>query len=416
METMANASKKSTNYSVLIYIALSSVVSLNVAQTEALEVGTFSYWVLIAIGLVFPVLYYKRILQSLLGPAIPLTIFLAVSGLWSLGHLDIAAFRYLVLLIGITAWLSSNRVDINVSHLSKLYIFLVILGAIFSIAVNDYSRYGVIPGQSDPVFGAHRVSFFPNIGITGIYSLAMVLVLTVNREIAQKHRYALAVCVYFAVFSFVRTALIGILVYIALYFLYLRLNLSPLKLFLSSIFSAVAINLLVLYAPLYLGFLQNFELTSLIFTQGKTGLSQEELYAQIYRGLLWIEHLKIFESSPYLMGIGTFDFRQLVFGSNNPYEAGGGGTESFFTRLLAIYGIPSFLLLYFFLKSFWKSCKARDLWAAAAFPSITLVMMSWGSAFHPTDALFVIYMLILIKGRDGFNVLTNPKRNIRARN
>ena len=96
------------------------------------------------------------------------------------------------------------------------------------------------------------------------------------------------------------------------------------------------------------------------------------------------------------MGLGNFNLLDHVSGNLLP-ELQNSGSESFPTRLLASYGSPTLLLLVYLLGQLARVARSGDVWACACFPAIVFTMMNWGSVFHPTNAFFVLFFL-LIKG------------------
>jgi hypothetical protein len=71
-------------------------------------------------------------------------------------------------------------------------------------------------------------------------------------------------------------------------------------------------------------------------------------------------------------------------------------------RLLVAYGVPGLLFSIYLIERLRRLALADDRWACACFPALFTLMMSWGSIFHPSDAMFVIFLLIMTKGTTGF--------------
>ncbi len=110
---------------------------------------------------------------------------LIVSAAWHAFRLDVNAILQLGLLVWITAWLSSGQVTLRVDDLVKIYLLFVAIGVVLSLST-DFSPYGLVPGWSHKDFGMWRVSFFPNIAYSGLFSLAMVILLTRDWQTAKR--------------------------------------------------------------------------------------------------------------------------------------------------------------------------------------------------------------------------------------
>jgi hypothetical protein len=85
------------------------------------------------------------------------------------------------------------------------------------------------------------------------------------------------------------------------------------------------------------------------------------------------------------------------------------GNEAQLTRLLAVYGIPGLLYSWFLIRGLHEVALKRDVWAVACYPVIILLMMQWGSIFHPSDANGAIFFLIAIHGSNAFVIRRNQK-------
>jgi hypothetical protein len=150
-----------------------------------------------------------------------------------------------------------------------------------------------------------------------------------------------------------------------------------------------------------------------MFLRGETGLSTFEIYQQIYRPWLWGQHLHQFITSPNLMGWGSVEFNvlkteDLVSGHEEL------GDVSLPTRLLAQYGLPGLLFVVFMIARLRVLAKRGDVWGCACFPVVVLGLFQWGSMFHPTDPMFVIYMIIMIHGSAAFGPM-DPRARVPER-
>jgi len=278
---------------------------------------------------------------------------------------------------------------------------MVGIGAAVTV-LTELSPYSFVPGLTVEEFGRWRVSFFPNIAYTGILSLGLFLLLTRNLASATRRPLVLALVTYFLVFSLVRTALIGFVIYLALRWFYQRKREpSTAFLFWVSLLVAVGANILIASSAAIVAQLQSLPLVSEVFLQGKTDLEPEEILRQMYRPYLWAQQIGLFLSSPSLMGWGTHDFYEMTAIPMDD-QIIGSGSEALPTRLLATYGLAGVLFIAYLVQRLRALARQQDKWACAAFPAVFLLLMQWGSVFHPTDALFVIFMIMTTKGSRGF--------------
>lgn len=394
------------NAAMLVFVTISLFLSMWLQQTVAIERGSWQYFAYLAISIGLPLLSLRAIVGVLFGRAMLLFLFLLLAGSWQIAMGDIRAAVQLILLVMMLAWVASDRAGINVGDLSRLYLALVGAGAVI-LLLTDYNAYSLVPGRSAPDFGIWRVSFFPNIAYTGILSLALLLVLTIDAKWLQARPFVSILVIYFLALSAVRAALISVLIYLLLRFWFSRWGgPRPRRMFWISLAAsagfvvATALSVEVLYQ------IQGYPFVSALLLRGETDISTERIAYQLYRPWLWNEQWRLFTSSPYLMGWGSADFQELV--SKNMGEAPSvlisGGSEALPTRLLFAFGLPASLFVLYLIVCLRRLAFEDDRWACACFPALFSLMMTWGSVFHPTDGLFVILMLIMIKGRKGFTM------------
>jgi hypothetical protein len=230
----------------------------------------------------------------------------------------------------------------------------------------------------------------------------MFMLLTRSFAIAQYNKVALFACLYFLLFSFVRTATIAAALYVLLRFAFSGTRgRSPKFLFWTTLGTTVAIHLAILNVVPMLDVLQQIPVVSRVLLRGKAELDIQEIYQQLYRPWLWSEHWKMFLSSPGLMGLGTFKFMDHVSYVLVPGSVGD-GAESLPTRLLAIYGLPSLFFAGYLTSTLADLAKARDTWACSCFPGIIFILTNWGGVFHPTNVFFVLFFLVLTQGIRAF--------------
>lgn len=397
--SIENSRLPSFNAAFTLFIVLALCVSMSISQYDGVEPGSLTYWMLILPAVVLPASGLKHLPRTLVGPGFPLLALLLTAGLWHLGSGDRAAVLQLGLLVWVTAWVSSDATCLNVRHLVQIYLALVLIGILVS-ATTDLNGWGLIPGRTIETEGLWRVSFFPNIAYTGMLSLATIMVLTRNGLLASRYRFALLLAGYFLLFSFVRTALIAIIMYALLRWWFDRRP-SPARLYWGALSVGFGINLAVLASPPIFHYLQEVDLISRLFLRGESQLTTEEIYQQLFRPWLWLEHFRQFWESPMLMGWGAFEFEDLkrvalIEGQEQ------GDTVSLLTRLLAAYGLPGLLFTIYLVSRLRAMANACDTWGAACFASVIFLTLQWGSVFHPTDGLFALFVLMAVRGQAAF--------------
>lgn len=178
--------------------------------------------------------------------------------------------------------------------------------------------------------------------------------------------------------------------------------------FLTALIVAFGLNVAIALSAGILYLLQDNLFVSSVFLRGETGITLDRIAYQLYRPWLWAIQFKIFAASPGWMGWGVYDFSQMVIEDSPPLTTN--GTESLPTRLLTVYGIPGVLFTLYLIVRLWKLAREDDRWACACFPALFILMMNWGSAFHPSDAMFVVFMLIMMRGSKGFNTIYGHRR------
>ena len=389
------------NLAMFIFVAVALLVSMSVTQKEAPEPGSVRYWILLMSAGLLPLTDVEGIVRALFGRARLLLLFLACAGAWNFLNGDVRAVLQMGLLVWVTAWISADNARLDITLLIRLYAGLIVLGCLVYVSL-DLNHWGEISWLTIEEYGIWRVSFFPNIAYTAFLSLALVLVLTRNRQLAAQHPVILALALYFMIASFVRAALIAALIYAVLHWWSARKPTAT-RLFRASLLLGISVNLAVASSVVAVTYLQEFPLFSRLFLRGESGLSTEEIFQQLFRPWLWWEHLRQFWSSPSLMEWGAFDFETLkdvalIEGQEQ------GDSVSLLTRLLAAYGLPGALFTAYLVICLHRSAKAGDAWACACFAPILFLLLQWGSVFHPSDALFVILLLPLVRGSAGFVV------------
>lgn len=260
---------------------------------------------------------------------------------------------------------------------------------------------GIIPGATDKEYGIWRVSFFPNIANTGFLSLFVFMVCTKDKETFLKNKFVVFLSLYFLICSFVRSAIISLVVYLALNFLFTYLK-NKKALFLCSTLTALTLNILTGYAVKILQSLQSMPLINRFLLRGEDSLTSHDIYVQMYRPWVWKNQWSIFVNSPYWMGEGLYNFNDYISSSLRGVDFEETDSVSLLLGLLASYGLPALLFYYYLLKKNYNNAMNLDTWACAIFPIIIFICMQWGSIFHPACFTFVIFFLVLLRGEKAF--------------
>ena len=385
----------------LLFVAVSIGISLRVPQYNVEEMAApVDYVMLILAAVLLPLARPAALLEAINGRAAWLVAFLVPAVAWHALRGDWTAVNQIGLLALVYTWFTTRNFRLVKEDIYRLYGLALIIGVGVWVAT-DLNGWGMIPGTSVYAEGQWRVSFFPNIAFTAYLSIGVVLVMTMDGWEKPLRQPLFWVALYFLLLSFVRAVTLGFLIYVPLYYFLSRKKRSPAFLFWTVLLIAIGVNLLIAYSTYLFLQIQDIPVISRFFLRGEVGLSEYEIYVQLYRPWLWGQHLSQFWSSPMLFGWGSTEFQSLI---TNDLVAGleQGDTVSMPTRLLAQFGWPAFFFLAFLLASLWERARERDTWACAAFPVIALGLMQWGTFFHPTNGIGAILMLILLRGRQAF--------------
>lgn len=384
------------NAALLLFIVISMIGIMGISQEETPEVGSPAYWLFVLPALLLPLTNLGALVRAWWGPARLIALFGLLGAVWHLARGDLKAVQQLFLIVWVLGWLSSDRAVLRIRHVTVMYVALVAAGT-YLWMVTDLNQWGIIPGATVYEGLDWRISFFPNIANSAMLSLAMVLILTANKKLARHHSVVLGIALYFVVFSFVRTAIIALALYVFMRWWQMRKPRSVRSRFWTALLLGILVNLLVASSAAIITQLQSIELVSRLFLRSETNLSAEEVFAQLYRPWLWWQHLQLFWGSSAWMGLGSFDFFEIQIEELNVGTTPA-GNEALLTRLLATYGLPAFLFMGFFISRLREAARRDDQWAVACFPSIVILMMQWGSVFHPSDANGALLILIAIRG------------------
>lgn len=274
-----------------------------------------------------------------------------------------------------------------------------------TVAVNlpglDINAWGILPRQTAPAYAGWRVSVTPNIATSALTSLFFFLIALRYKRPLLLSRPALVIALYFTVLSFVRAALSGLALFGLTQFALAKVSFCPLRVMLVAIVLLSVAVVSAVLAPYMLYHLQDFDLVSRLFLRGQSDLSTYDIYRQSYRPWLWGQHLTLFWDSPFLMGQGSSLSDSSGTHILNPGHLRS-DSVSFLTRLLATYGLAVLGLCYFLVERCYVHAKNQDIWGVSMLVVIIWLMLTWGSVFHPTNAVFVLSVLIACKGSAAF--------------
>jgi|TARA_R100001244_G_scaffold6593_18_gene8066 hypothetical protein len=381
----------------IIYFIFALGMAMSVSQEYTDEPSSIRYYLFVA-PVVIAALCRPLLLMSAVGGKSLLIVIMAfVSSAYFLLIGDISAAMQVTLLGLGTIWFCVDKVCFIERDLTRIYVAAAVVGAIVWM-LTDFNRWGLIPGTTDAAYGIWRVSFFSNIAFTAFFSLFLILILTRQgfRQINWRNPILL-LAIYFTIFSFVRTALVCLVLYVVSFWLLSKLK-RPGEIFLFTLSVTIAANLLIAFSAPIFDLFQNLPVISRLFLRGETQLTEFEIYQQLYRPWLWGEHLKLAWASPNFMGWGNFRFSELVQNSIFDYRLETGDSVSLLTRLLASYGVMGLFYWVFLLVCLRDLAARGDRWGCAIFPVVITAMLQWGSMFHVTDPMALLYTGLVVKG------------------
>jgi uncharacterized membrane protein YuzA (DUF378 family) len=384
------------SWAFLTYVSASLAVTMSLGQYYQ-EAGGLTYWLLLVPLAILPFTRPSAMLRSALGPALPAVVFAILGCGWQALQGDMTATLQGLLLAWGMVWVCSRAAELRIDDIYVLYALAVAVGLIVWIAT-DLNQWGMLPGTTAAVGEAvWRVSFFPNVAYTGFFSLLVVMIAARDsRPRTNFRKIVVGLAIYFLIFSFVRTAIVGFLAFSVLGMLFRR-DKSAAQLFWVSIGVALVINLAIAYSPMLFAALQDNPIISRLFLRGEAELTRYEIWQQLYRPYIWQQHIHQFLTSPWLMGWGSVDFNELktvdlVAGLDQS------GDISLPTRLAAQYGVFGLFIVIWLIQRLSNCARRRDAWGCATFPVVVLAMAHWGTMFHPTDAMFGLFLMMAAHG------------------
>lgn len=291
-----------------------------------------------------------------------------------------------------------SRPTIALSRLNYLYLLSVLLSIpVYHLGL---TAYGYFPGQHLSGLSqglAWRVSLFPSLPESAIFS-AILLLINVQYRGLPLRRVVLPAAVYFLLLSGLRSAILGTALCL-LYTLLLRTRLrtSPrLSLAVLMALLGLLVTVLVQLASLRIDvgsaggrFLTNYVLRSASQSGGTVSLG-----STMVRPWVWQQHIRAMSSSPFL-GIGNFDFEEIVTGPRANIPAGATGSESFLTGFLAQAGISALLLPLAVLRAaLVASRSARFHVPIGALLFLTLSLL-YGSFITPYNFIMFVFAFLI---------------------
>lgn len=436
---------------ILLFVAISLAMALVIGQEQIILKGDPWYWALVMPAILFPTLRLRQTLENLVfGTARPLLMFGMLACGWFVIRHDFGAVFPALLFVWVAGWATRTEVRLHRGHLLALTLGFYCVACVLYLVQPDLrgtawlnvrveapraafvaednrasiapvvrpqsapialpvqqrdglnlNAWGILPGQTAPAFQPWRVSATPNIATSGVFSLFILIIVFSQMEFRILSTVTLISTSYFVVLSFVRAVFAGLgLFFVSLSLMKALPNVAWLRVAVAFVLTA-GIILFVAFSPVVLFWLQDSEVMSRLFLRGQTNMSIADIARQEYRPWLWGEHLKLFWSSPFLMGLGS----ELSATANSHIINEGqarSDSVSLLTRLLATYGMATVGIFWFFCECCYRHAKNNDTWAVAALVVMTFLMMVWGSVFHPTNGIFVLSFLIIARGRAAF--------------
>lgn len=388
------------NKPLLYFLIISLLLLLFTRQLEVIEPGSIKYYLIIIPALIFPLTKIQYISCNLFIKTWPLLLMVIITITWGAVKHDISAVYRLVLYLFILSWLEVSSLKLKVKTLSRVFLSLIAI-SIFIYLCSDINYWGLVPGTTSGEQGVWRVSFFPNIANTAFLSLFIFMICTKDKETFRNNKFVVGLSLYFIIFSFVRSAVISLIVYLILRFVFQYVK-NVRVLFLLSIVFALTLNLVVGYSTEIIHAIQSSSLVDRLLLRGESNLTNQEIYVQMYRPWVWKQQWSIFINSPYLMGEGLYNFNDFISNSLRGEGVVESDEVSLLLGMLASYGISALLFYYYLLNKNYLNALKLDTWACSIFPVIIFICMQWGCIFHPACAIFVIFFLILVRGKNVF--------------
>lgn len=436
-----------TGGDILIFVSFWLIGALFLGQDRVIDRWSIPYLAAVLPAVMFPMLRLRQTLHSLLlGYAQPVAAFGLIGLAWLLITSDFNAIPPLFLITWVTGWACRQEISIDRRHLFSLALGFFAAGvtvyfisyamidrsspeyawmgfppsdvvAADSVAPDqaapllpdqtrsglDINPWGIFPNQTLAAFSSTwRVSVTPAMSTSALFSM-LVLLIFLQKPTSQPTSLA-ASCgsTYFALLSFVRGVLTGLVLFASTYAM-LRFMPRAMwsRLLVVGVTTIGLVIAVALFAPLILYNVQDSTLISRVFLRGQSGVTLSDIYRQMYRPWLWLQHVNEFVNSDYLMGAGSALKQSAAENLLNANHIRS-DADSFLTRLLATYGMASFGMLYFLVRRAYAHSQTNDVWGLAMLSTLVWLMLTWGSAFHPSNGIYVLSFMILGLGSRAF--------------
>ncbi len=433
---------------ILVFLGIWLTSTVFIGQDRAVVRGDFHYWLAVIPALLFPAVRWRQTIENLLfGKARPIGLFGALGVFWALIAQDFHAVAPLVLIVWVAGWACRDEVAVGRRAFFVLILAFYLLGIITFFLQPPFERYpwmmipynnitmsaedlpegadptpilpdqikegldlnpwGILPGQTAPAFGRWRISMTPKIATSGLVSLFALLIFFQRPSVRPSNLGGAAAAGYFAFLSLIRAVFSAVALFFATYVLQKIFHKNATARLLVAIAMTVGLVFAMWAAPYILYEVQNYKIASQLLLRGRNDLTLDEIVRQLYRSWLWTQHFQIFLNSDYLMGVGSElanSAKENLLNANQVRS----DSDSFLTRLLATYGLPTFGLLFFLAERCWCHAKKDDGWAVSMIAVLIWLMMTWGSSFHPSNGIFVLAFLIIGKGSKALSDDSKP--------
>ena len=324
-------------------------------------------WIFIIINIdrIFVIRKYKILL-----------IYLVLVLVVSIFRIDIKAVYNSILLIGTVYVLLNSGYHINLKFINILFILSIIGGFLTYLYGNNY--FHLLPYQSVHLENEWRVSFFPKIPATGLFSFFVLIYNIFYNKSVYKYIF-IFLSLYFIVFSGTRTVII-VLVY-CIPFITNRKFCRNLNNYIVIVLSTFV---LLLYSPKLLMKLRtNNPIINNIIYKEQANDKNLDVNKTIYRTKLWTYHFDILKLSP-IIGVGSYELKDYIDNKNLT------GSESFFTRLFSQFGLI-FLFFILFLISLIRNLKKENNRFKYCVLLLFLISgLAYGSYLVPYSFIFIL--------------------------
>jgi hypothetical protein len=133
---------------------------------------------------------------------------------------------------------------------------------------------------------------------------------------------------------------------------------------------------------------------SYLFRAGAGDIDATSIEQSVYRGWLWMQHLAVFLSSPWI-GVGSYDFLAVTGGSLTAGE-GDTGSESFLTLWLSRIGLCLVPFLIFLWGAGRRAASVPQPLGWLVFIILGVALLAYGSFLVPYNFMFIVLYVLLV--------------------